>query len=63
MLPAFPPPETTKQPDETGFGGFDTIPPGIFPKLSGTDSDEREFQWMYESRDIIGYLEGRFVVG
>ena len=24
---------------------------------------ERGFQWMYESRDIIGYLEGRFVVG
>ena len=22
---------------------------------------ERGFQWMYESRDIIGYLEGRFV--
>ncbi len=24
---------------------------------------ERGFHWMYESRDIIGYLEGRFVVG
>ncbi len=24
---------------------------------------ERGFQWMYESRDIIGYLEGRFVAG
>jgi glutaredoxin len=24
---------------------------------------EREFHWMYESRDIIGYLEGRFVAG
>ncbi|MFT6958849.1 MAG: glutaredoxin [Halieaceae bacterium] len=22
---------------------------------------ERGFQWMYESQDIIGYLEGRFV--
>ena len=24
---------------------------------------ERGFHWMYESRDIIGYLEGRFVTG
>lgn len=24
---------------------------------------ERGFQWMYESRDIIGYLEGRFLAG
>jgi glutathione S-transferase len=24
---------------------------------------ERGFQWMYESRDIIGYPEGRFVAG
>jgi glutaredoxin len=24
---------------------------------------ERGFHWMYESRDIIGYLEGRFVPG
>ncbi len=24
---------------------------------------ERGFHWLYESRDIIGYLEGRFVVG
>jgi glutathione S-transferase len=24
---------------------------------------EREFQWMYESRDIIGYPERRFEVG
>ena len=23
---------------------------------------KRGFQWMYESRDIIGYLEGRLVV-
>ena len=23
---------------------------------------ERGFQWIYESRDIIGYLEGRFAV-
>ena len=25
--------------------------------------DERGFQWMYESGEIIGYLEGRFVAG
>jgi glutaredoxin len=25
--------------------------------------DERGIQWMYESQDIIGYLEGRFVAG
>ena len=24
---------------------------------------ERGIQWMYESKDIIGYLEGRFVTG
>ena len=24
---------------------------------------EREFQWMYESGEIIGYLEARFVAG
>jgi hypothetical protein len=24
---------------------------------------ERGFHWMYEPRDIIGYLAGRFVVG
>ena len=24
---------------------------------------ERGFQWMYESKDIIGYLEGRFLAG
>ena len=24
---------------------------------------ERGFQWIYESREIIGYLEGRFAVG
>ena len=24
---------------------------------------ERGFQWMYDSREIIGYLEGRFVAG
>jgi glutaredoxin len=24
---------------------------------------ERGFQWMYESKDIIEYLEGRFLVG
>jgi glutathione S-transferase len=24
---------------------------------------ERGAQWMYESKDIIGYLEGRFLAG
>ena len=24
---------------------------------------ERGFQWMYESRNIIGYLESRFLAG
>ena len=24
---------------------------------------ERGFHWMYESGNVIGYLEGRFVVG
>lgn len=35
---------------------------GIFHKIIGTSPGERGLQWMYESRDIIGYLEGLFVV-
>jgi len=27
------------------------------------DEGERGFQWMYESKDIIQYLEGRFAAG
>jgi hypothetical protein len=43
--------------DETGFGGFVTMPLGIFHEINATSPGELEFQWTYEYRDIANYLE------
>ena len=40
-----------------------TSPSIIGTNRGGMGEGERGFHWMYESRDTIGYLEGRFVVG
>ena len=42
--------------DELLAGGGDLKVPCL-----RVDGGEGDVQWMYESKDIIGYLEGRFV--